>query len=146
MLFRSEAFFTTGRFQSEVLPKIRAIGARVSIDDFGVGYSSLAALADITADELKIDRSFITDIDKRPRSQIVLKAIESLGVRRIQHGVRAIEEFVHGELPEIPAALSDPHARDLDKAFKEVKGEPLPFPFGYHWKGQESGLILATRP
>jgi hypothetical protein len=35
---------------------------------------------------------------------------------------------------------------DLDKAFKEVKGEPLPFPFGYHWKGQESGLILATRP
>jgi hypothetical protein len=36
---------------------------------------------------------------------------------------------------------------DLDKAFKEVKdGQPLPFPFGYHWKGQESGLILATRP
>jgi hypothetical protein len=36
---------------------------------------------------------------------------------------------------------------DLDKAFKEVKeGQPLPFPFGYHWRGQESGLILATRP
>ena len=35
---------------------------------------------------------------------------------------------------------------DLDKAFRDVKGEPLPFPFGYHWKGQESGLILATRP
>jgi hypothetical protein len=36
---------------------------------------------------------------------------------------------------------------DLDRAFKEVKdGQPLPFPFGYHWKGQESGLILATRP
>ena len=36
---------------------------------------------------------------------------------------------------------------DLDKAFKEVKdGQPLPFPFGYHWRGQESGLILASRP
>lgn len=36
---------------------------------------------------------------------------------------------------------------DLDKAFKEVKdGQPLPFPFGYHWRGQESGLILAMRP
>ena len=35
---------------------------------------------------------------------------------------------------------------DLDKAFKEAKSEPLPFPFGYHWKGQEGGLILATRP
>ena len=36
---------------------------------------------------------------------------------------------------------------DLDKAFRDVKeGQPLPFPFGYHWKGQESGLILAMRP
>ncbi len=35
---------------------------------------------------------------------------------------------------------------DLDKAFKDAQGEPLPFAFGYHWKGQESGLILATRP
>ncbi len=35
---------------------------------------------------------------------------------------------------------------DLDKAFKDTKSEPLPFPFGYHWRGQESGLILATRP
>jgi len=35
---------------------------------------------------------------------------------------------------------------DLAKAFQDIKGEPLPFPFGYHWKGQESGLILASRP
>src|SRR5262249_27614011 len=59
---------------------LRRLGVRVSIDDFGTGYSSLSALADITADEIKIDRSFITDIHKRPRSQNVLKAIESLGV------------------------------------------------------------------
>jgi sensor c-di-GMP phosphodiesterase-like protein len=32
---------------------------RVSIDDFGTGYSSLSVLADITADEIKIDRAFI---------------------------------------------------------------------------------------
>ena len=35
---------------------------------------------------------------------------------------------------------------DLQKAFKDAKSEPLPFPFGYHWKGQEGGLIFATRP
>ncbi|SDM64887.1 diguanylate cyclase (GGDEF) domain-containing protein [Methylobacterium phyllostachyos] len=94
-----EAFFTKGRFQREVLPRIRAIGARVSIDDFGVGYSSLAALAEITADELKIDRSFITDIDKRPRSQIVLKAIESLGMALgmsvVAEGVETFEEVAY---------------------------------------------------
>ncbi|MCJ2020891.1 EAL domain-containing protein [Methylobacterium sp. E-065] len=94
-----EAFFTKGSFQREVLPRIRAIGARVSIDDFGVGYSSLAALAEITADELKIDRSFITDIDKRPRSQIVLKAIESLGMALgmsvVAEGVETFEEVAY---------------------------------------------------
>jgi diguanylate cyclase (GGDEF)-like protein len=94
-----EAFVTKGRFQREVLPRIRAIGARVSIDDFGVGYSSLAALAEITADELKIDRSFITNIDKRPRSQIVLKAIESLGLALgmsvVAEGVETFEEVAY---------------------------------------------------
>jgi EAL domain-containing protein (putative c-di-GMP-specific phosphodiesterase class I) len=71
----------------------------VSIDDFGVGYSSLAALADITADELKVDRSFITDIHKRPRSQSILKAIESLahalGMSIIVEGVETAEELVY---------------------------------------------------
>jgi diguanylate cyclase (GGDEF)-like protein len=94
-----EAFFTKSQFQREVLPRIRAVGARVSIDDFGVGYSSLAALAEITADELKIDRSFITDIDKRPRSQIVLKAIESLGLALgmsvVAEGVETYEEVAY---------------------------------------------------
>ncbi len=94
-----EAFFTKGRFQREVLPRIREIGARVSIDDFGVGYSSLAALAEITADELKIDRSFITDIHRRPRSQIVLKAIESLGLALgmsvVAEGVETSDEVAY---------------------------------------------------
>ena len=45
------------------LPQARR---RISIDDFGIGYSSLSALADITADEIKIDRSFITDIHQAP--------------------------------------------------------------------------------
>lgn len=94
-----EAFFTKGRFQEQVLPRVRAIGAKVSIDDFGVGYSSLGALAEITADELKIDRSFIQGIHERPRSQIVLKAIESLGralgMTVIAEGVETFEEVAY---------------------------------------------------
>ena len=91
-----DAFVAKSLFQSQVLPMLREIGARVSIDDFGIGYSSLAALADITADELKIDRSFITDIHKRPRSQSILKAIEALseplGMTVIAEGVETLEE------------------------------------------------------
>lgn len=94
-----EAFLAKSRFQTLVLPMVREVGARVSIDDFGVGFSSLAALADITADELKVDRSFITDIHKRPRSQSILKAIESLahalGMSIIVEGVETAEELVY---------------------------------------------------
>ncbi len=94
-----EAFFAKNKFQTEVLPLLRSIGTRVSIDDFGVGYSSLSALADITADEIKVDRSFITDIHKRPRSQIILKAIESLGsalgMSVIAEGIETFEELTY---------------------------------------------------
>lgn len=105
-----EAFLAKGRFQQEVLPRIRAVGARVSIDDFGVGYSSLATLAEITADELKIDRSFITNIHERPRSQIVLKAIESLGAAL---GMTIIAEGVetHEEVAYLQAATRIRHAQ-----------------------------------
>ena len=94
-----EAFFIKSRFQTEVLPQLRRIGTRVSIDDFGVGYSSLAALGEIAADEIKIDRSFITDIHRRPRSQCVLRAIESLslglGMTIIAEGVESFEELAY---------------------------------------------------
>ncbi|WP_245501161.1 putative bifunctional diguanylate cyclase/phosphodiesterase [Lichenibacterium minor] len=97
--FTEEAFFVKSALQAHVLPMLRQIGAKVSIDDFGVGYSSLSALADLTADELKIDRSFISDIHRRPRSQIILKAIESLGhaldMTVIAEGLESIEELTY---------------------------------------------------
>ena len=94
-----DAFVAKSRFQTEILPMLRALGVKVSIDDFGTGYSSLSALADITADEIKVDRSFITDIHCRPRSQSVLKAIESLasalGMVVIAEGVETFEELAY---------------------------------------------------
>ncbi|NVN85434.1 MAG: EAL domain-containing protein [Rhodopseudomonas sp.] len=94
-----DAFVAKSHFQSEILPLLRKIGVGISIDDFGIGYSSLSALADITADEIKIDRSFITDIHKRPRSQGILKAIESLsealGMTVIAEGIESFEELAY---------------------------------------------------
>src|SRR3954463_14244550 len=94
-----DAFVTKTHFQDEILPIFRKLGVGISIDDFGIGYSSLSALADITADEIKIDRSFITDIHNRPRSQGILKAIESLsealGMTVIAEGIETFEELAY---------------------------------------------------
>jgi c-di-GMP phosphodiesterase Gmr len=94
-----DAFLAKSRFQTHFVPMLREIGTRVSVDDFGTGYSSLATLADVTADEIKIDRSFITDIHQRPRSQSVLKAIEALsdalGMTVIAEGVETFEEVAY---------------------------------------------------
>jgi diguanylate cyclase (GGDEF)-like protein/PAS domain S-box-containing protein len=90
---------TAGRFQRDVLPLLRSHGVRVSIDDFGTGYSSLSTLTDITADEVKVDRAFITAIHQRPRSQGILKAIESLcralNITMIAEGVETEEELAY---------------------------------------------------
>jgi diguanylate cyclase (GGDEF)-like protein len=94
-----DAFVTKTHFQDKILPIFRELGVGISIDDFGIGYSSLSALADITADEIKIDRSFITDIHKRPRSQGILRAIESLsealGMTVIAEGLESYEELAY---------------------------------------------------
>jgi cyclic di-GMP phosphodiesterase Gmr len=91
-----EALVATQRFQNNVLPRLRGLGVRVAIDDFGTGYSSLSMLADLTADEVKVDRAFITAIQDRPRSQGILKAIESLcnalQIDLIAEGVETAQE------------------------------------------------------
>ncbi len=92
-----DALVPASKFQSEVLPLLRQIGVRISIDDFGTGFSSLACLADITADEVKIDRSLISEIHRRPRNQGVLRAIESLGdalgAKLVAEGIETAEEL-----------------------------------------------------
>jgi diguanylate cyclase (GGDEF)-like protein len=94
-----EAFLSKGRFQQQILPMLREAGMRISIDDFGTGYSSLSILSEITADELKIDRSFITGIHQRPRSQAILKVFETLGqelgMSIVAEGVEAVEELTY---------------------------------------------------
>ncbi len=94
-----DAFVAKTHFQDEILPQFRKLGVAVSIDDFGIGYSSLAALADITADEIKIDRSFISGIHRRPRSQSILRAVESLsnalGMTVVAEGVETFEELAY---------------------------------------------------
>ncbi|WCE29157.1 sensor domain-containing protein [Vibrio sp. SCSIO 43137] len=63
----------------QMLNAIKKLGFALSIDDFGTGYSSLSYLARFPIDELKIDRAFITDIDKLPKQVTVIENIINLG-------------------------------------------------------------------
>lgn len=69
---------TSGR-SLENLRGLRNRGHRVAIDDFGTGYSSLAVLRGFPFDRLKIDRSFIADIEGEEGDDSIVKAIIGLG-------------------------------------------------------------------
>jgi diguanylate cyclase (GGDEF)-like protein/PAS domain S-box-containing protein len=63
----------------DVLLRLKAIGVRVSIDDFGTGYSSLSYLRTLKADELKIDRSFVIDLDTNSENAFIVRSVIDLG-------------------------------------------------------------------
>ena len=72
-------------------------GYAISIDDFGVGYSSMSQLLGLAIDELKIDRSFVVDLTSDPRAQaIVRSAIElarALDLTIVAEGIESEDVF-----------------------------------------------------
>lgn len=63
----------------ELMEDFRGIGLKLAIDDFGIGYSSLVALKSFPLTRLKIDRSFISDLDYDENDRCIARAIISLG-------------------------------------------------------------------
>ncbi len=63
---------------AERLSRLRSVGVRVAVDDFGTGYASLAYLTSLPLDILKIDRGLVADIVGGARDRIVVKAMIAL--------------------------------------------------------------------
>lgn len=63
----------------QAIERIKQLGVRISIDDFGTAYSSLQYLKDLPIHELKIDRSFISNLDTNSASQKIVEMIIMLG-------------------------------------------------------------------
>ena len=74
-----------------VLGELRRLGVRTSIDDYGTGYSSLAYLRNLPADELKLDRSLTHDVGVDPRAAVIVKhtvaLAHDLGISLVAEGV-----------------------------------------------------------
>ncbi|WP_249125461.1 bifunctional diguanylate cyclase/phosphodiesterase [Bradyrhizobium manausense] len=61
-----------------LLRRLKALGIRIAMDDFGTGYSSLSYLQSFPFDKIKIDRSFILDLEATPQSAEIVRAVLSL--------------------------------------------------------------------
>ncbi|MBY0468154.1 MAG: EAL domain-containing protein [Burkholderiaceae bacterium] len=74
-----------------LLQRIKTLGIRIAIDDFGTGYSSLSHLKRFPVDSVKIDRSFVRDLETDPDDRELVKAIvamsRSLRLRVVAEGV-----------------------------------------------------------
>jgi diguanylate cyclase (GGDEF)-like protein len=86
----SAAMEDTGTTQ-ETFRRLGELGAHLSIDDFGTGYSSLSYLRQLPAEELKIDMSFVKDVDRSADARAVVDAVvklaHALGLKVVAEGV-----------------------------------------------------------
>ena len=102
----------------QLLHDIRSHGIHISLDDFGTGYSSLSFLLSLPVDEVKIDRSFVSDMHHNAERREVVKTVVQLGrslrKRVVAEGVESVEEM------EALAALG------CDCAQGWLIGKPLP--------------------
>lgn len=85
------AFIKNAQRHAKALQGLRGDGVRIQIDDFGTGYSSLSYLRQLPIDTLKIDRSFITQLETSSTDEAIVSAIlamtRSLGLRAVAEGV-----------------------------------------------------------
>lgn len=89
---------------TQILSRLRSEGVKIALDDFGTGYSSLGILQEMPLDEMKVDRSFVTDIEDFGRKQAVLQAMIEVGhrlgltvtIEGVEHGTSVAWLADHG--------------------------------------------------
>jgi EAL domain-containing protein (putative c-di-GMP-specific phosphodiesterase class I) len=108
---------------AETIDRFRAIGISMAIDDFGTGYSSLSYLPTLAFDVLKIDRSFMTDLNTQPERESMVRTLIALahnfGMKVIVEGVESMEQL------ELIKALGANEVQGF------MSGRPTPNPVMY---------------
>jgi diguanylate cyclase (GGDEF)-like protein len=87
------------RWAQRVLAELKQIGVSLAIDDFGTGYSSLGRLREFAVDRLKIDRSFVHDLqanaDDRALVTAIIKMAHALGLGVVAEGIEEFNQLLH---------------------------------------------------
>lgn len=109
-----------------LLRRLKALGVRISMDDFGSGYSSLSYLQAFPFDKIKIDRAFIMNLGRNPQSAAIVRAVIDLG-----HG---LEMSIIAEGVETIDQLAFLAREGCDGVQGYLLGKPLPI-------GQYAGLV-----
>ncbi len=92
---------SNARENIRLLKSLKEIGVGIAIDDFGTGYSSLSYLKRFSIDSIKIDKSFIRDLEKDPDDRVITATIvamaHGLGLQAIAEGVETTQQlkFLH---------------------------------------------------
>ncbi len=80
-----------------ILTDLKALGIRISMDDFGTGYSCLGTLRSFPFDKIKVDRSFVGDLETNPDAAAIIHAVlglgHSLGMATCAEGVETQEQL-----------------------------------------------------
>jgi EAL domain-containing protein (putative c-di-GMP-specific phosphodiesterase class I) len=93
----TENVLQTGVATIEVLRQLRSAGVAIALDDFGIGYSSLASLEQLPLTRVKLDRALIASLHSSPRSAAIAKALvglcHSIGLEVTAEGIECREQL-----------------------------------------------------
>jgi diguanylate cyclase (GGDEF)-like protein/PAS domain S-box-containing protein len=101
-----------------ILRRLKALGVHIAMDDFGTGYSSLSNLQAFPFDKIKIDQSFIANVEKNEQSATIVRAVLGLG--------RGLSLPVSAEGIETAAQLTFLCSEDCTEVQGYLVGKPQP--------------------
>jgi EAL domain-containing protein (putative c-di-GMP-specific phosphodiesterase class I) len=117
-----------------LLRRLKALGVRIAMDDFGSGYSSLTYLQAFPFDKIKIDRAFVMNLGRNQQSSAIIRSVIGLG-----HG---LDISIVAEGVETQDQLSFLAVEACDQVQGYLLGKPAPIAQYAAWVGRQSHVEI----